>query len=125
MMPSKRKNVLIFVVAAGLGLPVAYFFAKPFEFWMLVVLYGLTAIGWCGLALVHRLNTARFGAPMTFDEIVREQDRTRMVPLIRYHLGWSPGKIADELNRLGIRNHGLPWRENDVRQAVKKVRRVF
>ena len=34
-------------------------------------------------------------------------------------------KIADELNRLDIRNHGLSWREDDVRQAVKGVRRVF
>jgi hypothetical protein len=48
-----------------------------------------------------------------------------MARLLRYHLGWSPGKIAAELNRWGIRNEGLPWRENDVPRAVRRIRRTF
>ena len=37
----------------------------------------------------------------------------------------SVRKIAAELNRWGVRDHGLPWRENDVRRAVKRVGRLF
>lgn len=47
------------------------------------------------------------------------------VRLLRYHLGWSPGKIVKELNQFGFRNHRLPWRESDVRKALKGIRRVF
>ena len=122
MMPStRRRHVLLFVAGAGLALPLAYFFAKRFVFWVLVGLTALNVIFWSALAVAQLVNRIRFGAPMTFDEIMREQNPTRMVRLIRYHLGWSPAKIAAELNRLGVTNHGLPWREDDVRQVVKYV----
>jgi hypothetical protein len=125
MLSSTRKHVLLFVAAGGVGLPLAYFFARPFDFWLLAGLYALTVILWFGLALVHLAKTLRFGAPMTLDEIRKEADPVRMAKLLRYHLGWSPGKIASELNRWGVRNHGLPWRENDVRRAVKRIGRLF
>ena len=125
MMRSTTKHILFFVAVTGIGLPFAYFLASPLEFWVITVLAALTVICWSAVGFAHRVNIARFGPRMTFDETTREEDPIRMVQLIRYHLGWSPGKIAGELNRLDIRNHGLPWREDDVRQAVKGVRRVF
>ena len=124
-MRSTRRHVLLFITLAGLGLPFAFFFVKPFDFWIIVGLYGLTVILWAVLAMVHFGNTVRFGAHMTLDEIKKEADPARMAKLLRYHLGWSPSKIKAELNRLGVRNHGLPWRDQDVQQAVKGVRRVF
>ena len=125
MMSSTRRHVVIFVLVAVVGLPFAYFFVKPLYFWVLVGLVALNVIVWPILALAHRGNTARFGGPMTFDEIMEEGDPIRMVQLLRYHLGWSPSKIKAELNRLGVRNHGQPWRDQDIEEAVKAVRRVF
>lgn len=125
MLRSTRKNVLIFVVVTVVGLPFAYFFASPFDFWKLIALFSLAAIGWSVFAVVTRADKARFGASMTLYEILKEQDPVRMVQLLRYHLGWSPSKIARELNQRGIRNYGLPWRESDVRRIMKSVRRGF
>ncbi len=128
-MRSTRKSVLVLVAVAALALPLAYFFVQPFGFRVLVVLVvagvALSTIYWFGIALVNLANTVRFGAKMTLDEIRSEEDPVRMAKLLRYHLGWSPGKIAAEMNRWGIRNHGLPWREDDVRRAVKGATRVF
>lgn len=125
MMRSATRNVLLFVVAAAVTLPVAWFYARPS---VLVLLCGLVALNvfiWTALAAAQLVSRIRFGASMTFDEILNESDPVRRLRLIRYHLGWSPAKIAGELNRRGVTNQGLPWREDDVRRAVKRVGRVM
>jgi hypothetical protein len=125
MLTSTKRSVLLFVAVVGPGLPFAYFFASPLKFWTLAVMASLTVVVWSILAVAHCANQARFGVRMTFDEIVSEKDPIRMVQLIRYHLGWTPGKIVEELNSQDIRNHGRPWREEEVKQAIQGVRRVF
>lgn len=125
MMPSTRKSILIFMVAATVGLPLAYFFRRPFVFWLLIGLAVLNVTIWLSLALAHLADTIRFGPPVSLEDILNKNDTDRMVRLIRYHLGWSPEKIVDELNQRGIRNHGLPWHEDDVRRIIKGVRRLF
>ena len=109
-----------FLAAVVFGLPVMYFFA-PWRFWFYTGLTIMTVI--CGIVVALRqyADTARFGARMTLDEIINEEDPVRMAQLLRYHLGWSPEKIASELNHRKIRNHGLPWRLHDVEAAVKGI----
>lgn len=121
MLPSTRKAVLVFVALVVFGMPLFYFFAPPLRFWFFTGLIVMGAI--CGLVIIlkQRANTARFGSRMSFEEIIKEKDRSRTVQLLRYHLGWSPGKIAEELNRLGMTNHGLPWRQHDVQEIVKGI----
>lgn len=125
MMRSTRRNVLFFVVVVALGLPFAFFFAKPSVFWVLVALTSLNITIWFALALAQLVNRVRFGERMTLDEILEEKDPIRMVRLIRYHLGWSPGKITGELNQRGIENDGLPWRDHEIRRITKGVRGVL
>ena len=124
-MRSTRRHVLFFLAVVVIGLPFAYFFANRLVFWVLVGLTVLNVAIWSALAVAQLVNSVRFGARMTLDKIKKEADPVRMARLLRYHLGWSPGKIAAELNRWGVRDHGLPWRENDVRRAVKRVGRLF
>jgi hypothetical protein len=38
--------------------------------------------------------------------------------------GWSPTKIAVEMNRREIFNVGLPWSEDDVYRIVKGIGRL-
>lgn len=120
MMRPATRNILLFAVAA-VALSVAWFYARPS---VLVLLGGLVALNvfiWTALAAAQLVNRIRFGASMTFDEILAESDPVRRLRLIRYHLGWSPAKIADELNRRGVTHQGLPWREDDVRQTVRRI----
>lgn len=118
---STRKAVLCYVVLAVLGLRLMYRYAEPVSFWFSVGLVGLTGISGLIWAVTQRANTARFGQAMSLEEIRREPDPVRLAQLLRYHLGWAPGKIAAELNRWEIRNQGLPWREQDVEQIVKGI----
>ena len=107
----------------GVGLALAQLFAKPLIYWALIALVVLSMTIWVNLVVAQFVNRIRFGARLTLDEIKQETDPVRMARLLRYHLGWSPGKIAAELNRWGVTNHGLPWRENDVRRVVKRIGR--
>lgn len=125
MISSTKKIFVWYVVLAVLGLPFMFVFTSPWRFWHFFGLLVLGVVCWLIVALAERVNTARFGARMTLDEIMREADQVRMVQLLRYHLGWSPDKIAAELNRLGVRNHGLPWREHEVREIVRGIARVL
>lgn len=121
MASSTQKNAALFVAAMIVVLPLACFFGNPFGFWILFGLTVLNVVIWTALAIVQFVNRARFGANMTLDEILNEGDPDRRLRLIRYHLGWSPAKIAGELNRRGVTNQGLPWRQDDVRRAVKRI----
>ena len=76
MMRLTKRNVLLSVMLAGLGLFLAFCFAEPLFFWVLVglivcVLIGLTALDTIilfGLAVSQLANRVRFGARMTLDE---------------------------------------------------------
>jgi hypothetical protein len=120
-MVSVKRSVIGFAIFAALALPFVYFFMYPIVFWIFFGVVALYAVGWAGVLLSHRANQDQFGDAMTLDEIVNERDPQRIVQLLRYHLGWSAGKIAAELNRKGITNLGRPWTEEDVRQAVKGI----
>ncbi len=91
--------------------PLGWFIFAP----LIVLLSSLIVL----MAVKDLANRARFGPRMTLDEIRQERDPARMVQLLRYHLGWSPGKIAEELNRWGVRNRGLPWRMSDVERLIQ------
>lgn len=113
-------NLLLFVLALF-----ALFLLCAPEFWFFLALAVLLLILAVFGAIRHAINRAGFGARMTLDEICKEEDPVRVARLLRYHLGWSPGKIAAELNRLGYTNYGLPWRESDARHIVGGIRRIW
>jgi hypothetical protein len=71
------------------------------------------------IAVMRLVERARFGPRMTLEDALKEQEPARMVKLLRYHLGWSPGKITRELNCRNISNRGMPWCENDVERLVR------
>jgi hypothetical protein len=104
-----------------MGLPFVYFFAHPLKFWLFVGILTLGAICLMIIAVRQRIEVSRFGSKMKFEEILREKEAVRMVQLLRYHLGWSPAKIAQEMNLLNIRNQGAPWRENDIQAIIKRI----
>jgi len=120
MTRATRRIVLVFVAAVTLGLLVVYFHTRPLVFWALVVLTILDVAIWFSLAVAELVNRVRFGTRMSLDEILNERDPLRTVQRLRYHLGWSPGRIAAELNQRKITNDGLPWYENDVRRFLEQ-----
>ena len=65
----------------------------------------------------------RYGGRKTLEKILAEKNPTHVVRLLRYHLGWSPGKIAAEMNRREILKLGLPWHEDDVCRIIKGLGR--
>jgi hypothetical protein len=118
---SLKKMIVGFLVLVMFGLPFMYFFIERVDYWFFTAILVLTMICWLFVAVKQRDATARFGTQMTFEEIIEENDPIRMVQLLRYHLGWSPQKIAAELNRLKIHNHGMPWRVYDVEATVAGI----
>ena len=118
MRRTKRTRLLL-LTAGGVVLAAACFFVWPLIAWVVVVLTIVVDLAiWSNIAVAQLVSRIRFGARMNLDEILTVHDRIRMLRLIRYHLGWSPGKIAAELNRLGVQNGGAPWQEHEVRNAV-------
>jgi len=118
--PTTRR-VLLFAAAAILLAPLAWFYAKPLVFWGLVAFTLLDVGILLTMVVAPIVNRARFGHPKTLDEILSENDPVRRVQLLRCHLGWSPGKIAAELNDRGILNDGLPWREDEIRTIARGI----
>ena len=121
MRRSTRRIVLGFVAVIGLGLCLAYFFAATFVLWALVAFTIFDVAIWFGIAAARLVNGARYGGRKTLEEIFAEKNRIHVVRLLRYHLGWSPSKIAAEMNRREVSNLGLPWQEDDVCRIIKGV----
>jgi hypothetical protein len=121
MKASARKSLVVYLILIFFGLPFLYFFAHPVKFWLYAGMLVMGGICLIIVAVKQRLDASRYGPRMTFEEIIQVKDPDRCVQLLRYHLGWSPGKIALELNNLQIRNHGLPWREHDVEAIIKGI----
>ena len=125
MTRSTKRIVLGFTAVIGLGLCLAYFFAATFILWALVAFTILDVAIWFGIAMAQFVNRARYDGRRTLEDILAEKDPIRMVRLLRCHLGWSPSKIAAEMNQREIFNCGLPWHEDDVSRIVKGINKVY
>jgi hypothetical protein len=125
MARSTRRHILLFLLATGVGLPIVWFLAPPLVFFVLAVLMAFNLFIWTSLAAAHLVSRVRFGAPMTLDEVLRCGAPIRRVQLLRYHLGWSPDRIASELNRRGLLHDARPWNEEEVKRIAGRVGRVF
>jgi hypothetical protein len=96
------------------------FFAAKFSFWALMAFTILGVAIWLGLGLAPFMNSVRYGGRITLEGIFAEKDHVRMVRLLRYHLGWSPGKIAAEMNRRELFNLGRPWDEEVICRIIRR-----
>jgi hypothetical protein len=114
-----RIATLSVLAVVGIGLCLGCFFVETIVRWVLIAFTMLDVIIWFGIAAGNLLKKARFGNRKTLEEMCDEQDPARMARLLRHHLGWSPGKIAAEMNRREIFNHGAPWNEDDVCRTIK------
>lgn len=114
-----KRTVIILVAVTGLGLCLTYFFAATFIRWAIVGFTILDIAIWLYLAAAQYINLVRYGRRKTLGEILAENDSVRIVRLLRYHLGWSPSKIAAELNRREVFNSGLPWQKEDICRIIK------